>query len=259
MKTQTAFIGAGSRALSSHYPIVTNLELANLKAVSELDGSRLETVVTQYSIPNSYVDHRRMLEEIELDAVYVVMGETFVKDVALECMEAGKHVFIEKPPGANIEESKELLASATKNEVICMVGLQRRYSAVTREALRLTRANGPVTLAIGEFHKPKPSIDPMGNSTLWSDICHIVDWVTYRHTTPTSCIVGIQSPLNWNITRPHNRSCSCKALAPTPIRISRSMARKCGTWFDRHSWNARWFGGTERPRPGTSNYTSISS
>ena len=49
-----------------------------------------------------------VVDEVELDAVYVVMGETFVKDVALECMEAGKHVFIEKPPGLDVEETKIL-------------------------------------------------------------------------------------------------------------------------------------------------------
>lgn len=197
MNTPTGFIGAGSRALSGHYPVVTNLAGADLKAVSELDGRRLETVLTQYSIPSSYVDHRRMLADVEIDAVYVVMGETFVKDVALECMEAGKHVFIEKPPGANIEESLELLTSATKNQVICMVGLQRRYSAVTAEARRLTKANGPVTLALGEFHKPEPSIDPMGNSTLWSDICHIVDWVAYVVDSPVSEVTAYQNAFEY--------------------------------------------------------------
>ena len=176
---KTAFIGAGGRARSGHYPVVTSLAGARLEAVAELDGARMEEVVSQYGIPRAFSDHRQMLDEIDPDAVYAVMGETFVKDVAVECMDAGKHVFIEKPAGANTDETQELLEAAERNGVFCMVGFQRRYSAVTVEALRLARARGPVTLAVGEFHKPELSIDPLGDSTLWSDVSHMVDWVRY--------------------------------------------------------------------------------
>src|SRR5438876_11798388 len=59
-----------------------------------------------------------------------------------------------------------------------MVGYQRRYTAVTREAMRLVRERGPVTLAMGEFHKPG---DPVKDNVrdLWGDICHVGDLVRF--------------------------------------------------------------------------------
>ena len=94
-------------------------------------------------------------------------------------MRAGKHVFIEKPPGANTAESQLLLDAAEANGVFCMVGYQRRYAAITREAMRLVDAQGPPTLAIGEFHKNLLGEEPPETGTLWQDICHVVDLVRF--------------------------------------------------------------------------------
>ena len=59
-----------------------------------------------------------------------------------------------------------------------MVTYQRRYAAITREAMRLVAERGPATLAMGEFHKPgDPDGDAMGS--MWSDICHVTDLVRY--------------------------------------------------------------------------------
>ena len=176
---KAAFVGAGRRAQSAHYPAVDRLSDVSLEAVAELDGGRLEEVVSRYRIAKAYSDFHEMIEEVEPEAVYVVMGETFMTKVAVECMDAGKHVFIEKPTGANVDETRQLLEAAERNGVFCMVGYQRRFASVTQEALRLTRARGPATLAIGEFHKSELSIGQNGDSTMWSDVCHMVDWVRY--------------------------------------------------------------------------------
>ncbi len=176
---RVGFIGAGRRATSAHYPALHRIDEISLEAVSELDSERLLGVTEQYQIPRRFVDYQEMLDEVELDAVCVVMSDTLVTPVALDCMRAGKHVFIEKPPGANTAESQLLLDAAEANDVFCMVGYQRRYAAVTREAMRLVGENGPPTLAIGAFHKNLLGKDPPETGTLWQDICHIVDLVRF--------------------------------------------------------------------------------
>jgi predicted dehydrogenase len=180
---KVGFIGAGGRARSAHYPCVSRLEGVRIEAVAELDESRMREVVERYDIPHAFLcksdtDYQRMLESVELDVVYVIMGPSFMTQPAIGCMNAGKHVFIEKPAGANSDETRQLLEAAEANNVYCMVGYQRRYAAVTQEAMRLVKARGPATLAMGEFHKPgdyrKDNMD-----ALWSDICHVVDLVRY--------------------------------------------------------------------------------
>jgi len=180
---KVGFIGAGGRARGAHYPNVSRLDGVSIEAVAEMDESRMKDVVEKYHIPHSFhcksnTDHRKMLESIELDAVYVIMGPGVMTKPAIDCMNAGKHVFIEKPAGANSDETAQLLDAAVANNVYCMVGYQRRYADVTREAMRLVRERGPATFAMGEFHKPGDfRRDNMGD--LWADICHVTDLVRY--------------------------------------------------------------------------------
>ena len=176
---KTGFIGAGRRASSAHYPSLHRIEEVSLEAVAELDEGRLLAAAERYQVPRRFIDYREMLDEVELDAVCVVMSDTLVTRIALECMAAGKHVFIEKPAGANTEESQLLLEAAEANGVFCMVGYQRRYAAVTREAMRLVDRQGPPTLAIGEFHKNLLGQEQRETGTLWQDVCHVVDLVRF--------------------------------------------------------------------------------
>ena len=180
---RVGFIGAGARASGAHYPCVNRLEGVRIVAVAEMNEERMRRVMQRYDIPNAFLcksdtDYKRMLDSVELDAVYVIAPPQHMTQPAIGCMNAGKHVFIEKPAGANSDESLQLLETALSNDVYCMVGYQRRYAAITQEAIRLVRKRGPATLAVGEFHKPGDyRRDNM--EMLWSDVCHVVDLVRY--------------------------------------------------------------------------------
>jgi predicted dehydrogenase len=117
-----------------------------------------------------------MLDEVDLDVVYCVMREHMLLAPALDCINAGKHVFIEKPPGANSAETRQMLDAAVANDVFCIVGLQRRYAAVNREAVRRVAAKGPVSVASVTFNKQILGGDGREfSTTLWEDVVHVVD------------------------------------------------------------------------------------
>jgi len=175
---KVGFIGAGGRGQGAHYPGVSRLKDVSIEAVAELDELRMKTVVEKYRIPRAFKDYREMLENVKLDIVYCIMHERWVTPIAIDCMNAGKHIAIEKPPGINSQETQKMLEAAVSNDVFCMVTYQRRYSAVTQEAMRLVKERGPATLAMGEFHKPgDPDKDSMDQ--LWNDVCHVADLVRY--------------------------------------------------------------------------------
>ena len=106
---KAGFIGAGPRAMSAHYPSVYRLDEVERVAVCELDQSKLETAAAKYSIPGIFTDHGEMLDSVDVDIVYCVMNEKWLLQPALDCLKAGKHLFIEKPPGANSAETRQLL------------------------------------------------------------------------------------------------------------------------------------------------------
>ena len=177
---RTAFIGAGPRSQSAHYPNVNRLPDVEMLAVCELDEERMHEVAVAYDFQHRYSDHLRMLEEIDPDLVYCVMHERWLLQPALDCLNAGKHIFIEKPPGMNMEEVQQIHDAAVANNVFAAVGFQRRHAAVTREAMRQVARLGPASTAVGVFHKRLLGEQARSfTTTLWDDICHIVDLVRY--------------------------------------------------------------------------------
>ena len=173
---KAGFIGAGGRARGAHYPALARLDGVEIAAVCELDAERMQLVVDEYGFDRTFTDHREMLAGVDLDVVYCVMHERWVLSPALDCLNAGKHLFIEKPPGADSGETRQMLDAAVANGVYCMVGLQRRYAAVTREAMRRVAARGPVSVASVTFNKRV--LGGHGrefSTTLWDDVIHVVD------------------------------------------------------------------------------------
>ena len=146
---RTAFIGAGPRSQNAHYPNVNRLPEVEMVAACELDEARLHEVAVAYDFQYRYDDHRRMLDEVDPDLVYCVMHERWLLQPALDCLNAGKNIFIEKPPGMNMDEVQQIHDAAVANDVICAVGFQRRHAAVTREAMRQVARLGPVSTAVG--------------------------------------------------------------------------------------------------------------
>lgn len=176
---KAGFIGAGGRGQSAHYPSVARLDNVEMTAVCELDETRLRQVADKYGFPHVFTDHRKMLDAVDLDIVYCVMHERWVLRPALDCLNAGKHLFIEKPPGANSDETHRLLEAAVKNGVYAMVGYQRRYAAVVREAMRRVREKAPVSLVTATFNKQMLGVNEEFTTTLWNDVTHVVDLVRY--------------------------------------------------------------------------------
>ena len=177
---KAGFIGAGGRAQGAHYPSVNRLEDdVEMCAACELDEGKLAQVAQKYDFPQTFTDHRKMLDTLDLDVVYCIMNEKWLLQPALDCLNAGKHLFIEKPPGANSDETQQLVETAIANDVYCMVGFQRRFAAVTQEAVRRVSQKGPVSLAVTTFNKQILGANREFTTTLWNDVCHVVDLLRF--------------------------------------------------------------------------------
>ena len=103
---KVGFVGAGNLASRVHYPSLDEIEATDLRAISELDEDRLTATADQYDVPGRYTNYRDMLEREDLDAVYVVMPPHLLHDIVVDCLQAGKHVFVEKPPGVSTYETE---------------------------------------------------------------------------------------------------------------------------------------------------------
>jgi len=89
-------------------------ELGSLVALCDLDPELRERFAARYPHVTLYADYAEMLANPELDAVVVALSK--------QALEAGKHVFAEKPPAMRASEMEELVTLAAKRGLVLMPG-----------------------------------------------------------------------------------------------------------------------------------------
>jgi predicted dehydrogenase len=97
-------------------------DLAQLTWLCDVDAERLTQAGARYPTARTTALHRQMLDDPELDAVVIATPVPTHHELAKEALEAGKHVFVEKPPAMHAAEMDELVALAAANDRVLMPG-----------------------------------------------------------------------------------------------------------------------------------------
>ncbi len=77
-----------------------------------------------------YQDFRRLLEDKDIDAVCIATPDHWHAIQAIQAMEAGKHVYVEKPLTITIKEGRAMVDAQKRTGRVCAVGLNRRGSSI---------------------------------------------------------------------------------------------------------------------------------
>ncbi len=180
-RIRVGFIGAGNRANASHYPSVAELsDLAEMAAICDLDEGRLNAAADCYGIEARFTGLHEMLDAVELDAVYCVAPPMHLLDMVMPCLEAGKHVFTEKPLGASYDDARRMAAAAEANGCLTLVAYNRRFAAVNLHCRQVIAEHGGPTQVVVEYHKSQAEQVPHEDLTMMSyDISHAVDAVRW--------------------------------------------------------------------------------
>lgn len=202
-----AFIGAGGFANRVHYPSLSEMDDVQIVAVCDLIVEKAQATAARYGIPRWYTDYREMLAREEIDAVYVIMPPMGLRPIVVDCLRAGKHVFIEKPPGYRLEDIREMARVAAEEDCLTMFGTNRRWAPVVVEARRRVLERGPATLAVGEFHKHHLGDRPYYDTESWlrMDIIHTVDTIQFlggrveRFVANTRRLYGSEATNNYTV------------------------------------------------------------
>jgi predicted dehydrogenase len=180
-KIRVAGIGAGSLANAMHYPSLTSMPDVELVALCDVVETKLHATAEKFQIPRVYTDYRKMLNEVEPDAVYILMPPHHLFDLSVEVLRRKHHLFIEKPPGLTTFQTASLARLAEKNNCLTMTGFQRRYCPLFVESKRRAEERGPIIQCLARFVK-SGMVDPFFNGAcdiLTSDGIHAVDMLRW--------------------------------------------------------------------------------
>ncbi len=177
-KLKVAIIGAGGRAVSTHYPALASMPDVDIVAVCELNEERMNQVCDKFQIEGRYSDYKKMVEETAPDAVYAIMPPHHLYDVAATLMEMKQNVFIEKPPAVTSEQTRQMAILAEKNDCITGVTFQRRFAPVLTKAKALCEERGELHTCAATFYKCAVGAGPYYKGAidiLSCDAVHAVD------------------------------------------------------------------------------------
>ena len=156
-KVNIALIGAGGMANGVHYPSLRDCEDVNLVGLCDLVPSKLHATAEKFEIDKTFSDYREMLEKTSPDAVYVLMPPQHLYPLVIHSLSQGIHVFIEKPPGVTLHQTKEMARAAEKNGCKTMVGFNRRFIPLLQKVKAIVEARGPMIQCMSTFHKNTPN------------------------------------------------------------------------------------------------------
>ncbi len=110
---------------------VPNLELA---ALCTRTPERLKSQADKFGVKKTYRDYRDMLADSEIDAVSIVTMWDQHTDPAIAALQAGKHVFLEKPMASTVADCNKIIAAAKKSRGILQIGHICRFNPRYRMA-----------------------------------------------------------------------------------------------------------------------------
>jgi UDP-N-acetylglucosamine 3-dehydrogenase len=126
MTLKTAVIGVGSMG-KNHARIYWELPNADLVGVADFDQATSNLIANKYGT-KAYYDYRDLLDEAKPDAVTLAVPTIYHHDVALEIIDRGIPLLIEKPIAFTIEEGQSIIDAAKRKKVKLMIGHIERFN-----------------------------------------------------------------------------------------------------------------------------------
>ncbi|MCA8999648.1 MAG: Gfo/Idh/MocA family oxidoreductase, partial [Planctomycetaceae bacterium] len=129
-KYRTALIGTGWWGMNILCEAIAAGQ-TKVVALCDVDGSQLdvgadELVGLTADSPKLYRDYREMLEKEDIEIAIVATPDHWHALNAIECLKHGTHVFVEKPTGHTVRESRAMVEIARQADRVVQVGLHRR-------------------------------------------------------------------------------------------------------------------------------------
>lgn len=143
-EVRIGIIGLGKIALDQHVPAIAGNTAFKLAAAVSRSGR------ADVDVP-LFANHRDMLRQVPLDAVAICTPPTPRHAIARDCLDAGVHVLLEKPPGVTLGEVRDLEQLSQQRQRTLFTTWHAQYNEGVVEAARLVHEQGLRSLRIEWF------------------------------------------------------------------------------------------------------------
>src|SRR5690348_4692189 len=117
-KIQLGVIGCGERGPHDMSQFQMNSSV-DVTAVCDIYGVQIDKARQKAANARSFTDHRKLLDMKEVDAVLIATPDHWHAAIAIDALNSGRDVYVEKPLTRTIEEGPPIVKAARVNERIC--------------------------------------------------------------------------------------------------------------------------------------------
>lgn len=177
-------IGAGNFTESTVLPNLQKAK-ANIKYIVSAAGLSGTMAAKKFNIAHSTTNYKDVLADADVDAVLITTRHGQHAAQVIEALEAGKHVFVEKPLAITFDELAAVETAYHAAQKTLTVGFNRRFAPLIVEAKKqLGNANTPInliaTMNAGEIPANHWTQDMKnGGGRIIGEACHYIDLMTY--------------------------------------------------------------------------------
>src|SRR3989338_5045591 len=135
-KLWVGLIGLGDMG-GGHLACIKSFPNVKIAALCDIDSQRLNHAQqTLDGTCTTHQDYRDLLNQQDIDAVFISVPNDLHAQVTLDAFKAGKHVFLQKPLAHSLQDGKKILDASLKYDLIFQIGHVYRYSPFFRELIQ---------------------------------------------------------------------------------------------------------------------------
>jgi len=226
--------------------------MKHLDAIKAIDGIEVVSVVgggpddiegfaRARNIPHATKDLAEALARPDVEAVILATPTQVHAAQAIQCLKAGKHVFVEIPMADNLADSEELVRVQKETGLVAMAGHVRRYNP-SHQWVHNRIKSGELKIQqmdVQTYFFRRSNLNALGQPRTWTDhllwhhACHTVDLFQYQTGEVASEAFGLQGPKHPELGIAMDMSIGMKTPSGAICTLSLSFNNKgpLGTYF----------------------------
>ncbi|MEM2414304.1 MAG: Gfo/Idh/MocA family oxidoreductase [Thermoproteota archaeon] len=170
----------------SYAAVLKKLPNVSLEAIYDDSKERLSRAGDTYNVRKLYDDYTALLEKEDIDAVIISSENSKHYELMIACIEAGKHVLVEKPITTRLEDADDAISRARRKGVKLQTAFVMRYHDTTVKAREIleSKALGEILAITSTNHGKYPGLwfgDPelAGGGCIMDHNVHVADLIRW--------------------------------------------------------------------------------
>jgi predicted dehydrogenase len=180
-------LGAGNFANAVMLPALKKLPSIELISIASGSGYHAEIACKKYGFKHTATSENEILQDPQINTVCILTRHHLHAEQVMRALQAGKHVFCEKPLAITPEQLEEIKGQLLEreNSPLLMVGFNRRFAPLARKLSefltpRLSPLIATYRVNAGSIPLTHWTQDPVqGGGRIIGEACHFIDFITF--------------------------------------------------------------------------------